>query len=115
MARVVKCPICNKTKKIKHNSYHNFVCCYTKFPIEENKQLEFNLEEQERTESKEIEATDLEIETDEEETEELEEEKDSDDYDFQCEDCGKLFDDEGNRNFFGGIKCPNCGLVSYEF
>ncbi len=36
MARIVRCPICEKTKKIKHNHYVNFTCCHIKFPISEH-------------------------------------------------------------------------------
>jgi ssDNA-binding Zn-finger/Zn-ribbon topoisomerase 1 len=111
MVRITKCPVCSKINKIKHSHHKNFVCCSIKFPIGDyqiNKIPQNNLKEPEySTETLEIEE---EHKNPLEEATLLEE-----DYDFKCAECGQLFNEQGNRNFFGGIKCPNCGLVNYGF
>lgn len=111
MVRITRCPICSKINKIKHNHYTNFVCCSIKFPIEEyqiNKIPQNPLKEPESS-GETLEIIDLNVNNT---NNPINEEKpNSDDFDFRCGNCDTLFNEEGNKTFFGSIKCPGCGGV----
>lgn len=112
MVRITRCPVCSKINKIKHEHYTNFVCCSIKFPITE---YQINKIPQNPLKEPECEAEDLEVEECDEKPKKeiIEERPNPDDYDFRCSECNELFNEEGNRNFLGGIKCPDCGLTNY--
>lgn len=109
MARVVKCPICQKVKKIKHNHYSNFTCCYKKFPISEHDVIrkQFGeVEVEEKIPAKEPRALKVlnPIEKTRKTTRMTEEADNA--YRYKCGKCGAWFDE-----FEDGC-CPNkkCGV-----
>ncbi|MCK4649657.1 hypothetical protein KAT36_00335 [Candidatus Pacearchaeota archaeon] len=109
MARVVKCPICEKVKKIKHNHYVNFTCCYKKFPILEHDVIrkQYGKEKvEEKAELKELRALKVVYPVEKARKTTITEEEADASYKWKCEKCGAWFDE-----FEDGC-CPNkkCGV-----